>query len=175
MRGLWALVFPVVLNFLLCGWILFIFAVLQPDLRDPRLEPYFRTRKWEREGRFHLQLGVLRFQSMISKYMPGKQPPGRDFKTNRVFLQDMELATRTAEFAHLFCFFALLPFIVGTARIGNVVATGWLIANGLAWHIYPVLLQRYNRPRWQRLLVALDRAEQTNERDAATKATGANI
>lgn len=157
-RGLKALVLAVVLNFFLCGWILFVFALIQPDLRHPRLAAYFRPQPWERAGRFYLRLGVLRFQSLISKYMPGKPPPGRDVRTNRTFLADMELATRNAEVAHALCFLALLPFIVGAARLGNASGTAWLVVNGLAWHVYPVFLQRYNRPRWQRLLAALDRA-----------------
>lgn len=158
-RGVGALIFAVVLNLLLCGWALLVFDAIPLDLRGPRLAPFFRLRPWERSGRFYRQLGVLRFQSLLPKHMPGKKPPGRDLRTNRVFLQDMELATRHAELAHALCFLALVPYILGAARLGNVPGTLWLLVNGLAWHVYPVLLQRYNRPRWQRLLTAVDRSK----------------
>ena len=153
--GVGSFAFAVILNMVLPMWIVGFFAIADPNLDHPWLAPYFRTRRWEQDGRRYLDLGVLRFQAFLKKYRVGifgLRP--RDFRVTHdaVFLEKMERETRAAEVAHGVCFLVVAGFAVYAAVAGHIAGGIWLLVIGVVCQVYPMLLQRYHRPRWRRAL-----------------------
>jgi hypothetical protein len=153
--GVGSFAFAFILNMLLPMWILMFFAIAAPNLDHPWLAFYFRTRRWEQDGRRYVDLGVLPFQTFLKKYQIGifgLRP--RDFRVTHDagFLEKMERETRAAEVAHGVCFLVVAGFAVDSAVLGRLAGAIWLLVIGVVCHVYPMLLQRYHRPRWRRAL-----------------------
>jgi hypothetical protein len=145
--------FAFLLNMVLPMWILAFFAIADPDVDHPWLAPYFRTRRWEQDGERYLAFGVLRFQAFLKKYRIGIFGLRRaDFRVKRdaLFFARMERETRASEAAHGVCFLVVGGFALYAAFVGSVAGVVWLLVTGVVCQVYPMLLQRYHRPRWQR-------------------------
>jgi hypothetical protein len=157
--------FAVILNMVLPMWIVGVFAIADPDLDHPWLAPYFETRRWERDGRRYKNLGVLRYQAVLKKHrigVFGLRP--RDFRVtpDATFVEKMERETRAAEAAHGACFLVVAGFAAFAAATGRIAGAIGLVAVGAACQVYPMLLQRYHRPRWRRVLTrARSRCDRT--------------
>lgn len=147
--------FAIVLNMALPLWVVAFFFVAAPSPDHPWLEPYFRTRAWEREGKRYRALGVLPYQAVLKALrlgVFGLRPS--DFRVTRDarLLAKMERDTRGAEAAHGLCFAVVAGFAVYAAATGRMGGAAWLLATGIVCQVYPVLLQRHHRPRWRRAL-----------------------
>lgn len=139
---------------LLPMWTVAVFYLVQPDLRHPWLDRYFAPKSWERDGTLYLYFGVLRIQ-VLQEILGRKRPPGFRVRRDEVFLEKMEYETRAAEAAHGLCFFVMVGLAIYVAVVDSIAAFGWLIAIALAFQVPAVILQRYHRPRWRRLLSKL--------------------
>jgi hypothetical protein len=170
--GIGSFISALVLNFLLPMWILVVFILSGPDLTRPWLDFYFKSRRWERDGKFYLPLGILRFQTMLfssnfyKDTLYSLRPPGYRVRNDGSFFQVAERNTRNAEAAHGACFLVVLGFAAYAGIIGSISGVVWLIATGIVWQLYPVLLQRYHRPRWRRLLNRLSGTIQRSDPSA---------
>lgn len=139
---------------LLPMWSAAVFYLVPPNLKHPVLDGYFSTKPWERGGTVYRHFGVLRVQALIE--LLGRRRP-RDFRVRRdeTFLQEMEYETRAAEAAHSLCFFVMTGLAVVAAVVGSIAGCFWLLATAFAFQTPAVVLQRYHRPRWRRLLSRL--------------------
>ena len=147
--------FAIVLNMALPLWVVAFFFIADPGLEHAWLEPYFRTRSWERDGERYRSLGVLPYQAVLKALrlgVFGLRPRGFRVTADPAFLAKMERDTRAAEAAHGLCFAIVAGFAVYAAATGRIAGAGWLLAAGLVCQVYPMLLQRHHRPRWRRAL-----------------------
>jgi len=155
-------------------WAVAVFHLIPPNLKHPLLHGYFAPKSWERGGSFYLQFGVLRIQALLEKLglekLSGRRPRGFRVRRDEVFIEKMEWQTRAAEAAHGLCFLVMVGLAGYTAIIGNVSGFGWLIGSALAFQVPAVILQRYNRPRWCRLLSRLSARVERNRIAGSEKA-----
>jgi hypothetical protein len=139
---------------LLPMWTVAVFYLLAPNLRHPSLERYFEPKAWERGGTSYLHVGVFRIQALLELLGRGR-PRGFRVRRDKVFLERMEYETRAAEAAHGLCFLVMVGLAAYAAIVGSIAGMCWLVGTALAFQAPAVILQRYHRPRWRRLLRTL--------------------
>ena len=139
---------------LLPMWTVAVFYLLAPNLRHPFLERYFAPKAWERGGTTYLQVGVLRIQALL-EMLGRKRPRGFRVRRDKAFLERMEYETRAAEAAHGLCLLVMVGLAAYPAIVGSIAGMCWLVGTALAFQTPAVILQRYHRPRWRRLLRSL--------------------
>jgi hypothetical protein len=148
-------------SLLLPMWTVAIFYLLTPKLRHPFFERYFTSMAWEQGGSLYLRFGVRQLQSML-EMLYRKRKGGFRVRRDMLFFEKMEYETRTAEAAHGLCFFVMIGLATYAAIIGSMAGMFWLIGAALAFQTPAVILQRYNRPRWQRMLRSLSMQAKVN-------------
>ena len=68
-------------------------------------------------------------------------------------LVHLEYRTKQSELGHVIIFFIVLAFTIYVAITFGIKETLSLIILNILLNVYPVLLQRYNRPRLQRAII----------------------
>lgn len=115
---------------------------------------------WERSGRVYERLGIRAWKDTapdVSKFCPAIVPP-KAFATrpNSEKLRDMLAETCVAELTHALLMLTGLWLIPLWPGAGGIVTYILYAALGNAPFI---LIQRYNRPRFRRLLAAVEARE----------------
>jgi hypothetical protein len=139
-------------------------------------EPYYRIRTFESGGRIYELLGVRFFKRFVPKGDYINQSirqyhPGYKIVFDEKSIVRFEAGTRLAERLHVGAFVLSLPCFAYALLLGWNGFAVWLIVPNLAFHVYPVLLQRYSRGRIQTILDRRNRKGQsklsaTNHPDA---------
>jgi hypothetical protein len=114
--------------------------------------PYFRIRRFERNGRVYEFLGVARFRSFVpdgdiaTSWQRRWNPRYRVIR-NRTAAAEFARRTVESERGHLVLFAAGL-FSAGFAwSIGWHGWAAYLLAGNIIVNLYPIMLQRYTRAR----------------------------
>ena len=110
---------------------------------------YYRLRKWESSGRLYERL----FVRQVARYlrnMRGAEPTLK-FSGRRAELVRLVNASIDAETLHIWHLLAMLVLALGFYAAGNSKGSGVLILCNLPMNVYPIMVQRYNRPRFQRV------------------------
>ena len=117
---------------------------------------YYRLRRVERSGWIYRRVGILFFKRLMTSRLYRVINPGFGLSPRRQSLPDLVLLMQYAEAAHalLFGFMFLCSAIALYA--GSAKAAFWLLLFNVAGNAYPVMLQRYNRARIERLHGRLD-------------------
>jgi hypothetical protein len=143
-------IFAFLINWLAMSWAAIVGQVVPFSLPAG----FYEIRGFERTGRIYTCLGIRFFKKLVRRgplsiFSPTFRPPhDRSVETFRFLDQE----TRKAETAHLLVFL-LMVLLVGYALLGRWFdAMGWLMAFNILLNGYPVMLQRYNRMKIQRLL-----------------------
>lgn len=152
-------VFSWVLNFLLMTWYTVVITLLNPALQWS----YFQPKAFEKDGQIYSVFGVHLFRKLLvmvgwEKLSKQKNP----VKNNQTCLELCERNTRISELGHVLI--AALVFAVALAATSSLQEAKWLIGLNVLLNIYPVLLQRYNRPRYRKVLQRM-RASKAKEPD----------
>jgi hypothetical protein len=143
----------------MAAFLLLSVAAALPALRLP--DSYFRPRRFEREGRLYVPLGVVPFK----RYLTWEDPFLRALRAGeprpRVgagseSLRDFLARSRRNEAVHLGLLLAAVPPCVYAFARGWTGLGIFLGAANLVFNLYPILVQRYNRPRVLRVLGARD-------------------
>ncbi len=137
------------LNFLLMLCVLAFTEALKSQLTSS----YYHEKGWEQKGKIYEYLGINIFRKLLlwtgweklnKKANPVEKGTGA--------LMHLHYQTKKNELGHVIIFFIVLGFNIFVAfRYGIVKSFGLLVLNVLL-NVYPVLLQRYNRPRIARVL-----------------------
>jgi hypothetical protein len=141
--------FAVSLNFLLMGGALIFLETLQSKLQSA----YFNEQPWEAGGKVYQPLGINLFRKLLvwvgwEKLGKATKPVGKGADT----LANLYHRTKIDELGHLIILIIVSAFTVVVAlRFGLVRAMPLLISNILL-NLYPVMLQRFNRPRIARAM-----------------------
>ena len=130
---------------------LFITQTLQPKLEST----YFNSKKWESEGKKYKWLGIHGFRKVLvwvgwEKLNKASNPVKKSLDA----LKHLEYSTRQSEFGHLIIFFIVLFLTIIVGFYYGFKRTIWLLILNVVLNAYPVVVQRFNRPR---LLKAINR------------------
>lgn len=141
--------FAWILNFLLMGCVLW----FTQTLKSPLSGPYYHEKAWERSGKIYEYLGINFFRKVLvwvgwEKLNKKSNPIGKNPQT----LQQLHYNTKQSELGHLIIFIIVLGFNVFVAIEYGFNKSIWLLALNIMLNLYPILLQRYNRPRIERAI-----------------------
>lgn len=143
-----SLAFAFQLQFFLMAW----FAFSTPYLKMDYASTYFLPKTFEKGGKIYSYFGVHIFRKVL--VLIGWEKFTRSMmgtlKTDVASLKTIEKSTRGSEFSHLAIFIVvllMLPFL--TPSLGQAK---WLIITSILFHIYPIFIQRFNRPRYLRIM-----------------------
>jgi hypothetical protein len=145
--GLGHFVYSFCLNFGAMMWSIGIIAVLQPSLESR----WFDSARVEQAGRLYRRLGVVRFQSVL-RIIGWQKIVNAPFRNDLDTLTSIEEGTRSSELVHVMCFLVLIPFGGYLTYLGEWPALLYLSLHTVLLQVYPIMLQRYNRPRYRRVI-----------------------
>lgn len=141
--------FAWILNFMLMMCI-FMFT---ETLKSKCDSGYYKMKDWENKGKIYENFGINLFRKLLvfigwEKLNKKANPVKNDLES----LLYLEYRTKQSELGHLIVFFIVLGFTIYVALKFTFVESLWLLVLNIILNVYPVLLQRYNRPRYQRAL-----------------------
>ncbi|AOM78380.1 hypothetical protein [Pedobacter steynii] len=141
--------FAWILNFLL---MLFV-VIFTGALKSPLSSSYYNEKRWEQKGQVYERLGINFFRKLLvwigwEKVIRKSNPVEKNTKA----LMNLHYTTKKSELDHVIILFIVLGFNVFVAfKFGFLKSLSLLILNVLL-NLYPIFLQRYNRPRIERAL-----------------------
>jgi len=141
--------FAWVLNFLLMFFVVFFTGTL----KSPLSSSYYDEKEWERKGKIYEDLGINFFRKLLvwtgwEKLIRKSNPIEKNTKA----LVNLHYQTRKSELDHLIILLIVLGFNVFVVFKFGVVKSLWLFILNVLLNLYPIFLQRYNRPRIERVL-----------------------
>lgn len=143
--------FAWILNFVLMIW----FTYLNFLFRWKYNSSYFNVRPFENGGSLYTFLGVHLYRKLLV-WVGWEKLNKKNCKiiNKSSALQYAEYKTRSSETGHTLIFFivALVTLLVAKSLRDAL----WLIILNLLLNLYPVIVQRYNRPRYKRLLQKME-------------------
>lgn len=148
--------FSMAFNFLLMFWV----AVFESQVKPALDSPYFDTYPFEKQGKIYRMLGVEWYRAILVKsgWEKLRQQTMPISKSHQAFLA-YERGSRVAEAGHLVVGIIVLIVTGYVAFTYSFRAIGWLVLFNLFLNVYPVLLQRYTRPRLRRMIAKFRAAE----------------
>lgn len=150
-KGLDSFLFAWILNFMLMISVFSMTQTLKPKLTSS----YYNAKKWEKEGIIYQFLGVNLFRKMLvwigwEKLNKKVNPVKKSIDS----LLRLEYGTRQSELGHLIIFFIVLAINIFVAIKFGFVRSLWLLILNLILNFYPIIVQRYNRPRLKKVINA---------------------
>ncbi|MCP2043595.1 hypothetical protein L1278_001632 [Pontibacter sp. HSC-36F09] len=147
--GVTSFSFAWVFNFMLMMAVSSIMQTFKPALSAE----YFDVKVWENGGQVYRWFGVNIFRKLLvwvgwERLHKAVSPVKKDLEA----LQRMEYNTRQSEFGHLVIFFIVLGFTFFVLYQYGLEQSLWLIFLNVILNVYPILVQRYNRPRLQKAI-----------------------
>ena len=153
--GVLGFTFAWVLNFLLMACVL----AFTETLKSPLNFHYFSPRKWEQKGKVYEMLGINIFRKILVwvgwEKMNKKSNP---VEKNKKAIANLHYRTKQSEFGHAIIFLIVLGFNIYVALEYGFLKSLWLLVLNILFNLYPIFLQRFNRPRLERVL-GLERRE----------------
>lgn len=151
-------VFAWVLNFMLMTILLAFTQLFKPQLTSS----YFQSKSWERNGKIYEWVGVNGFRKLLvwvgwEKLNKAANPVKKDLNA----LKHLEYTTRQSEFGHLVIFLISLPVTLYVILNCGFRQSIWLLSLNIILNLYPIVVQRYNRPRLQKMIRVSGRFGQT--------------
>lgn len=147
--GVHTVAFAVFINLILMGTSACVLGLLDPQLRSE----YFTSKSFEDGGRLYRRLGVHHFPRLLR--IVGSEnirrimtPIRRDPDSLTQFLH----RTRISETSHGMVALIVAALSIYVAVRYSIGEAKWLVITNVVFNIYPVMLQRYNRPRIERIL-----------------------
>lgn len=146
--------FAVALNFILMACA----AIFTETLKSPLSSPYFDVKEWERKGEIYEILGVNFYRKILvwigwEKLNKKAKPVGK----GKDVLIDLHYQSKQDELAHLIIFIIVLAFNIYVAIEYGFLASTWLLSLNILLNLYPIFLQRFNRPRIERILSFIEK------------------
>ncbi len=115
-------------------------------------EWYFHSKGFEKSGRVYKLLGVLLLRKLVWRGPIHVLAPALRYSGRRESLPALERETRKAESAHGLAFLASLLLLAYALYNECLNSAGWLLLFNILLNVYPMMLQRYNRVRLEKLL-----------------------
>lgn len=137
------------LNFLLMMWVSAFVEVLNSQMKST----YYDEKGWERKGKIYEFIGINYFRKLLvligwEKIIRKSNP----IEKNTAALMNLHHQTKKSELGHLIILIIVLGFTLFVAVKLSMMQSLWLMILNVLLNLYPVILQRYNRPRIQRAI-----------------------
>jgi hypothetical protein len=145
--GFRSFTFALLSNWLIVSWVALVGQFVSFVLGSR----YYRIRPVEQEGRLYERLGTHFFQKLVGRGPWAILNPTLRFSGEVAQLPRLEKEMERAEAGHLLAFLAVSLATVFAAACGWLDAAGWLLLFNIPLNLYPVMLQRRNRARLQRI------------------------
>lgn len=142
-RGLDAFVAAALANLAVVTWSSFVL----PMRGLPRLEGFYRLRRWERSRRLYRFLGVPVFRAAVRRGPLARFNRSLPAAWHAGDVERIDRETRAAEAGHAIAFGIVLALAVVAFARGEASRAAWLVILDLPMNLYPVLLQRDHRLR----------------------------
>lgn len=144
-----SLSFSFILNFAL----MFCFTLAEAQIKPALASSYFDAFPFEKQGRLYELLGVNVYRWLLKacgwEMVTRKANP---VKRTMVALRQYERATRVSETGHTLIALIVMSVTVYVLVTYSAFDAIWLILSNLLLNIYPILVQRYNRPRLREVI-----------------------
>ncbi|MCE7070702.1 hypothetical protein LZG74_10330 [Dyadobacter sp. CY327] len=147
--GMQSFSFAWILNFLLMASVL----TFTETIKSPLTSPYFDTKPWERKGEIYESFGINFYRKILvltgwEKLNKKANPIAKNIND----LTHLYYKTKQSELGHIIILFVVFSFNIFVAFQYGIVKSLWLFILNILLNLYPVLLQRYNRPRIARAI-----------------------
>lgn len=114
---------------------------------------YFNDKAWELRGKIYESFGINIYRKLLvligwEKLNKKSNPMEKNTKA----LMHLHYRTKQAELGHLIIFIIVIGFNIFVAFKFGILKSLWLLVLNILFNLYPVLLQRYNRPRLERAI-----------------------
>ncbi len=144
-----SMAFAWALNFLLMIYVVF----FTEALKSPLTSSYYNEKPWEQRGKLYERFGINFFRKLLvwigwEKLNKQANPVAKSTQT----LMNLRYQTKKSEINHVIILFIVLGFNVFVAVKFGVLKSLWLLLLNVLLNLYPILLQRYNRPRIERAI-----------------------
>lgn len=130
-------------------WMSIVETLLKPELKSS----YFNCHRIEDDGRIYKYLGVHFFRKLLVlsgwERSRKKETP---IRKSLILLEYYEYRTRTSEFGHVIIAIIISIISIYVCRVYSFKESVWLIFLNIVLNIYPIIVQRYNRPRVRRVI-----------------------
>jgi hypothetical protein len=141
--------FSWILNFMLMLFVTFFTGALKSQFTSS----YFDKKEWERGGKIYEHIGINFFRKLLvwigwEKVIRKSYPIDKNNRT----LVNLHDQTKKSELDHLIIFLIVLGFNIFVAFKFGVLKSVWLLVLNVLFNLYPIFLQRYNRPRIERAI-----------------------
>jgi hypothetical protein len=114
---------------------------------------YYTEKSWERGGKIYAPLGVNFFRKLLvwigwEKVTKKSAPVEKNIQA----LMILRNQTKKSEMGHAIVLVIVFGFNVFVAFRFGVLSSLWLLVLNVVLNLYPIFLQRYNRPRVERAI-----------------------
>lgn len=122
-------------------------------LKSPLNATYYQQKRWEQKGKIYEWMGINFFRKLLvwigwEKLNKKANPVEKSTKA----LMYLHYRTKQSELGHLIILIIVFGFTLFVAyKFGPVKSISLVVLNVLL-NLYPILLQRYNRPRLERAI-----------------------
>ena len=122
-------------------------------LKSPLASSYYNEKGWEWGGRIYESIGINFFRKLLvwigwEKLNKKSNPVEKNTKS----LTDLHYQTRKSELGHVVILLIVLGVNFFVAFKFGVLKSLWLLGLNILLNVYPIFLQRYNRPRIARAI-----------------------
>lgn len=158
--GLQGFLFAWMLNFVLMMCVFFFTETLKSELKSK----YYSEKEWEKKGKIYESFGVNFFRKVLvwigwEKLNKKANPVEKNLKA----LLHLEYRTKQSELGHLIIFFIVMGFTINVAVTFGLLTSLWLFILNIVLNLYPIVLQRYNRPRLKRAIALSKSREERSQ------------
>jgi hypothetical protein len=149
-------------NWLTVSWM----AIMDPAVNLTLPAEYYDIKAFERTGQVYERLGIRLFKRLVHRGPLSVFNPTLRIPKERTVaaLRHLEHQMRKAETSHLFTFLVVLLFTVYAFLRAGFVAVIWMLFFNIVINGYPVMLQRYNRIKLEKLIHKLNIYDETKSR-----------
>lgn len=139
--------FSWILNFGLMTWYSVVVSQINPKLNVT----YFDVKGFEKGGEIYKYVGVHIYRKLLVWVGWEKiRRLANPIKNDAALLKACEHQTRISELGHTLI--AIVVFITTIYLSGSLKEAKWLIITNLLLNVYPIMVQRFNRPRYNRII-----------------------
>ncbi len=147
--GVQGFLFAWSLNFMLMACV---FAFTE-TLKSQLTSSYYLEKAWEQKGKIYESFGINLFRKLLVwigwEKLNKKANP---IEKNTKALMHLHYRTKQSELGHILVFIIVFGFTIYSVFKFGVLQSLWLLILNILLNFYPILLQRYNRPRIGRAL-----------------------
>jgi hypothetical protein len=141
--------FAWILNFML----MFCVSMFTETLKSKHLSEYYLEKRWENRGKIYEKFGINFYRKLLvlvgwEKLNKKANPVNGNLET----LINLEYKTKQSELGHLIIFLIVNGFTIYVIIKFTFIKSLWLIFLNVILNVYPIFLQRYNRPRLKKAL-----------------------